>query len=257
SRLLSNQIGFNQINADSEKRVFALFNESHMQYEADRHNDIAGKPSLSDMTKKGIEILDNNKRGFFLHVESGRIDHGHHAGSAYNALTDTIEFARAVKTAVESVDMKETLIIVTADHSHVFTIAGYPKRGNPILGQVVSVGQNTPALAEDGYPYTTLGYTNGRGFQDLGNETDADEAYGQPINAGARVDLTGVDTESSGFHQEAMVPLSSETHAGEDVVIYGKGPGAHLVSGTNEQNVIFHIMNRTAKLDKKAAIKLK
>ncbi len=251
------QIGFDTINPNSDERVFALFNESHMQYEADRHNDIAGEPSLSEMTQKSIEILDNNKKGFFLHVESGRIDHGHHAGSAYNALTDTIEFAKAVKAAVNSVDMKETLIIVTADHSHVFTIAGYPKRGNPILGKVVSVGQNTPALAEDGYPYTTLGYTNGRGFQDLGNETDADESYGQPIHAGARADLTGVDTESTGFHQEALVPLSSETHAGEDVTIYGNGPGSHLVSGTNEQNVIFHIMNETAKLEKKAAIRLK
>ena len=28
----------------------------------------------------------------------------------------------------------ETLIVVTGDHSHSFTITGYPKRGNPIEG---------------------------------------------------------------------------------------------------------------------------
>ena len=171
-------------------------------------------------------------------------------------MTDTIEFSKAVETAVNSVNMDETLIIVTADHSHVFTIAGYPKRGNPILGKVVGVGSESPSLASDGQPYTTLGYTNGLGYADLGNETDADARYGSPADAG-RKDLTNVDTQSSGYHQEALVPLGSETHAGEDVAIYGKGPGANMVSGTNEQSVIFHVMNRSAKLEKQAEKKLR
>lgn len=246
------QAGFDAIDADNTEHLFGLFNESHMQYEADRKNDIAGEPSLAEMTHKAIDVLDNNSKGYFLMVESGRIDHGHHAGSAFNALDDTIEFAQAVKAAVESVDMEKTLIIVTADHSHVFTIAGYPKRGNPILGKVVSVGSDTPALAGDGLPYTTLGYTNGRGFRDLGDETNADVTYGLPSATG-RVDITAVDTEASGYHQEALIPTGAETHAGEDVVIYGKGPGGHLVSGTNEQSVVFHVMNRSAKLVKKAS----
>ncbi|GAB1264678.1 alkaline phosphatase [Aurantivibrio infirmus] len=250
------QAGFNEINPYRTERVFGLFNESHMQYEEDRENDIAGEPSLTEMTDKAIDILRRNRKGYFLTVESGRIDHGHHAGSAYSALTDTIEFANAIQSVVDSVDMRETLIIVTADHGHVFTIAGYPKRGNPILGKVVGVGADSPALAGDGMPYTTLGYANGLGFRDLGNETDADASYGLPADAG-RVDLSGVDTESSGYHQEALVPLGSETHSGEDVAIYGKGPGSYLVSGTNEQSIIFHIMNKVGLLEKTAARRLK
>ncbi|HAD08903.1 MAG TPA: alkaline phosphatase, partial [Porticoccaceae bacterium] len=173
------------------------------------------------------------------------IDHGHHAGSAYNALTDTIEFSNAVQKAVDMAG-EDTLILVTADHSHVFTIAGYPTRGNPILGKVVQndssgAPQTEPVLDEDNLPYTTLGYTNGRGFADLGNETDADVRYGLPGDTG-RKDLTGVDTESSGYHQESLVHTSAETHAGEDVAVYAKGPSAHLVSGVIEQNVVYHIM---------------
>ena len=235
------EAGFNAINPDSAGRVFALFNESHMQYEVDRANDIAGEPSLTDMTAKTIDILDNDDDGFFLVVESGRIDHAHHAGSAHGALNETIEFSRAIQAAVDRVDLSETLIIVTADHGHVFTIAGYPKRGNPILGKVVSPGSNTPSLAADNLPYTTLGYANGRGFQDLGDETNADASYGMPINAG-RADVTAVDTESSGFHQETLIPMSAETHSGEEVPVYGQGAGSVLVSGTIEQNVIYHIM---------------
>jgi len=245
------QNGFDSIDTETTERVFGLFNESHMQYEADRGNDIAGEPSLSEMTSKAINILNNNKKGYFLMVESGRIDHSHHAGNAYNALTETIEFSKAVKAVVDSVDMSETLILVTADHSHVFTIAGYPKRGNPILGKVVAVGKTSPQLASDGMPYTTLGYANGRGFRDLGDETDADATYGL-ANDNGRKNLTAVNTEAAGFHQEALIPLGSETHAGEDVAIYGAGPGAHMVSGTNEQSVIFHVMNKAAKLQEKA-----
>ncbi len=234
--------GFNAIDASTAEHIFGLFNESHMHYEADRHNDIAGEPSLREMTEKAIDVLDNNNDGFFLMVESGRIDHAHHAGSAYSALTDTIEFAEAVQAAVDATDSEDTLIIVTADHGHVFTIAGYPKRGNPILGKVVNVGAEAPALASDGMPYTTLGYMNGRGFSHLGDETDADKGYGERINPG-RHDLLFIDTESAGFHQEALVPLSSETHSGEDVGIYAMGPGASLVTSTNEQNILFHIMD--------------
>ncbi|MGJ8694228.1 MAG: alkaline phosphatase [Thalassotalea sp.] len=241
------QAGFDNIDTENTSNVFALFNESHMQYEADRSNDIAGEPSLAQMTETAIKVLDNNENGFFLTVESGRIDHGHHAGSAYGALTDAIEFANAVQKAVDNTDPQETLIIVTADHSHVFTIAGYPKRGNPILGKVVNVGSTEPATASDGMPYTTLGYTNGKGFRDLVDETNADAGYGLPTATG-RMDLTAVDTESAGFHQEAIIPLGSETHAGEDVGVYAMGPSAHLITGTNEQQLIYHVMDHAADL---------
>jgi len=249
------QAGFDAIDADTTERVFGLFNESHMQYEADRSNDVAGEPSLSEMTAKAIDILDNNANGFMLTVEAGRIDHAHHAGNAYNALTDTVELSKAVQVALDKTSIEDTLIIVTADHSHVFTIAGYPKRGNPILGKVVPVGSDEPSLAADNMPYTTVGYTNGGGFRDLGDETDADAGYNfAPVTG--RVDLTDVDTTTPGFHQEAVVPLGSETHAAEDVGVYAVGPGAHLVTGTNEQSLIFHVMDYAADLVKQADAKL-
>lgn len=246
------QTGFDAVDVNDVDKIFALFNESHMQYEADRGNDIAGEPSLTEMTTKAIDLLDNNENGFFLMVEAGRIDHAHHAGNAYNALSDTIEFSNAVRTALDNTQPEDTLILVTADHSHVFTIAGYPKRGNPILGKVVNIGATEPATASDGLPYTTLGYANGLGFRDLGAETDADAGYALASDTG-RKDLTAVDTETAGYHQEALIPTESETHAGEDVAIYGIGPGAEAVIGTNEQNIIFHIMNQAAQLEQKAS----
>jgi len=87
------------------------------------------------MTTKAIEILSRNPKGFFLMVEAGRIDQAHHRNYAKLALMETVEFNEAISAATAGVDLKETLIIVTADHSHPFTINGYSDRGTDILGK--------------------------------------------------------------------------------------------------------------------------
>ena len=222
---------FNAVNAKETKHLLGLFEPSHMQYEHDRPQDKAGEPSLHAMTSKALEVLKNTKKPFFLMVEAGRIDHGHHAGNAHRALTDTIELSNAVSTALKHVNLDETLIIVTADHSHTFNIAGYPQRGNPILG-LVKTPDDSGALVgklakdEQGKPYTTLSYANGPGY----------------VNGDKRPDLTHVDTQSPDYKQAATIPKMSETHSGEDVVIYATGAGSQTVRGTLEQNVIYHIM---------------
>lgn len=234
------------IEPDDVDHLLALFEESHMEYEHDRPYDVGGEPSIAEMTGKAIDLLNENDQ-WFLHVESGRIDHAHHATNPYRALDDTIAFAEAIQVAMDKAD-DETLIIVTADHSHVFTIAGYPKRGNPILGLVVPVGSDDPAMAADGWPYTTLGYTNGIGFAELPGAGTADAIYSVTPMSG-RVDLSGVDTEHEGFHSEVLVPLGSETHSGEDVAIYAMGAGADNVRGVMEQNFIYHVMVEAASAD--------
>ena len=71
-----------------------------------------------------------------LQVEGGKIDHALHEVNAKRALVDLLAMEEALETAMQEMEseLDETLIIVTADHSHVMTINGYPKRGNPILG---------------------------------------------------------------------------------------------------------------------------
>ncbi len=215
--------------APIEKPVLGLFSPSHMTYTVDRSAQ-STEPTLTEMTAQAITRLKRDPEGYYLMVESGRIDHGHHAGQAGYALEEGVEFARAIQYAVEHTDPAETLILVTADHSHVFTIAGYPRRGNDILGLVHAPvggegagGGDGPALAEDGKPYTTLGYGNGPG-------SIAGKAE-RPIPE------TGVKAR-----QQATIPLGSETHAGEDVALYGQGPGANRVRGVIEQSLIYDII---------------
>ena len=220
----------------AKESVMGLFTTSHMAFEADRDN--AEEPSLTEMTSFAIENLAARDTGYYLMVEAGRIDHAHHGTNAMRALTDTQELSRAVAKAVEMTDPEETLILVTADHSHVFTIAGYPGIGNPILGLAKPIDRETgklstePMLAKDGKPYTTLGYHNGP------NTRDDDD------------DLSDNAVQSPNFQQQTAIPMGSETHAGEDVALFAYGPGADQVRGVIDQAEIFDIMANAVGLEK-------
>jgi len=238
-----NRAQFDAIDAATAGNIFALFETSHMHFEADRQEFAADEPSLADMTALAIDRLSRDDKGFFLMVEGGRIDHAHHAGNAYRALTDGQAFAAAVQTAIDKVNREDTLIIVTADHSHTLTMAGYPTRGNPILGHVVSVDErgapmDEPYPAFDGKPYTTLTYANGPGHARHGSIAEREAKGGTP----GRTDTSAIDTTSKDYFQESLVPLYSETHGGEDVAIYAIGPWAHLIHGVQEQNYIYYVM---------------
>ena len=139
---------------------------------------------------------------------------------------------------------------MTADHSHTLFMAGYAARGTPILGKAHNPDGSLQTDAT-GLPYTTLGYANGPGSELKSDSQPAGVKHFPHFakrfdsTAVARVDLADVDTEAPDYLQEAMVPMNSETHGGEDVPVYARGPGADAVHGVIEQNRIYAIM-RTA-----------
>jgi alkaline phosphatase len=242
-----NDAQFRALDFGTLDRVFGLFQPGHMQYSHDRPADAAGEPTLAEMVLAAITRLQREPKGYLLIVEAGRIDHAHHAGNAYRALTDTVALSDAVQVAVDHSSAEDTLILVTADHSHVLNFAGYSVRGNPILGKV-SDAHGTLDTDLMGLPYTTLAYANGPGYagesdtQPEGTKRFSHEStQSRPVTRG-RPDLRDVDTTSPDYLQEAMLPLGSETHGGEDVGVYARGPGAEAVRGVMEQNVIFHLL---------------
>ena len=214
--------------------VLGLFTNDHLSYETDR--DPAKEPSLTEMATFAVKKMQassraNGNRGYYLMIEGGRIDHGHHATNPYRALTEAQQFSRAVAAVLASVDLNETLVLVTADHSHVMTIAGYPERGNDILGYVrnVKAGESAGdtskegwALDDRGQPMTTLSYANG------------------PFVSPPMSRL--LPPTDRNYLANKLHGTDSETHGGEDVALFADGPRADLVGGVIEQNVIFHII---------------
>ncbi|XP_006893599.1 PREDICTED: intestinal-type alkaline phosphatase [Elephantulus edwardii] len=208
----------------SVKRLMGLFEPGDLKYEVNRDPNL--DPSLLEMTEAALRVLSRNPRGFYLFVEGGRIDHGHHDGNAYKALTEAVMFDSTIERAGQLTSEKDTLTLVTADHSHVFAFGGYTLRGTSIFGLASS-------QASDGKNYTSILYGNGPGYP-LGN---------------ARPDVNETEIMRPTYRQQAAVPLSSETHGGEDVALFARGPQAHLVHGVQEQTYVAHVMAFAACLE--------
>ncbi|XP_057602470.1 intestinal-type alkaline phosphatase-like [Hippopotamus amphibius kiboko] len=202
----------------SVTHLMGLFEPGDMKYEIQR--DHTKDPSLEEMTEAALRVLSRNPRGFYLFVEGGRIDHGHHESRAYRALTEAVMFDTAIARASRLTEEADTLTLVTADHSHVFTFGGYPLRGSSVFG--LAEGK-----ARDGKSYTSLLYGNGPGYN---------------MNRVSRPDVAEFESRDPAYRQQAAVPLGSETHGGEDVAVFARGPWAHLMHGVQEQNFVAHLM---------------
>ena len=86
---------------------------------ADEHNNPIPKRTMSlpKSTETALNILSQNKKGFFIMVEGSQIDFGGHANNTIYIVNEMLDFDQAVGKALEfAAKDGETLIIVTADH---------------------------------------------------------------------------------------------------------------------------------------------
>lgn len=232
----ANKSDFDKLPVDGSK-IAGLFTKDHMAYDLDR--DSSKEPSLAEMTNKAIDALAAKKKGFFLMVEGGRIDHALHATNAKRALQDTVAFDDAIKAALakmQKVDpgLKNTLIVVTADHDHTLNLNGYNKitgkttSSNPgILGIVKDYVSGKPTTDVNGKTYTVMGFGNGP------KRPDTRESLDETVSAG------------NDYLQEAVVPMASETHGGADVFLGAQGLGAENFSGVIDNTEVFSLIKKS------------
>jgi alkaline phosphatase len=242
----SNAAEFNAIDGTKTGRLLGLFTASHMSYDLDR--DPAKEPSLADMTTKAMDVLSKNSKGYFLMVEGGRIDHALHETTAKKALQDTQAFDNAIKAALAKArstdpDLKNTLIVVTADHDHTLVLNGYAKRTGKttasnagVLGVVKDYVTGAVTKDADGAPYSIIGFGNGE------NRTQSSRT--------AMASLDDSVTSANTYHQEAVVRVTAgnETHGGTDVFLGAIGKGADTFNGTIDNTKVNALVKAAAGL---------
>ncbi len=242
----SKRAAFDSLTGTNSERVYGLFTKSHMSYNLDRNP--ANEPSLEEMTVKAIKILEQRRKGYFLMVEGGRIDHALHETNAKRALQDTVAFDNAIKGALAQVrktdpDLKNTLIVVTADHDHTLTMLGYAARTGKttadnagVLGVLRNYSDGSIATDADGAPFPILVFGNG-------------EHRPQGVRSSFTA-LTDAATSANSYHQEAAIrtPVGSETHGGTDVWLGAIGHGADNFHGVIDNTKVYELIRTAAEL---------
>ncbi|GLV38224.1 Alkaline phosphatase 12 [Carabus blaptoides fortunei] len=224
--------------------ILGIFANSHMYLRDDngtlnvvhpRGEGPEEQPSLQEMTEVAIRALQTNKNGYLLMVEGGLIDYAHHRGHARSALEETVEFGKAIESALGLTkdEADETLILVTSDHAHTVVFAGYADRDQGVLGvaQASKWGSKTP--------YTSLLYGTGGP-----NNFQFDVVDGQAT----RVDPSTTDTTSYEYSQQTGMVTDETTHGGADVAVYAKGPMAHLFNSVHEQTYVAYVVAYAARI---------
>jgi alkaline phosphatase len=122
-RLITNKEAFERLTYQKDSIVWALFADwkgdtEYKSYQCDIENQ-AKEPSLSEMTAKAIEMLSQNKQGFLLVVEGSQIDWACHNNDPYAAVTEFLEFDKAVGKALDFAGSnRSTAVIVCPDHGN-------------------------------------------------------------------------------------------------------------------------------------------
>ncbi|KAM8721071.1 hypothetical protein ACLKA7_007017 [Drosophila subpalustris] len=226
--VVQNNAELRNLDGQNTDYVLGIFANGHLKYDHERDQGDEGMPSLSNMTLKALEVLGNSDKGYLLVVEAGMIDQAHHRGNARKALSEVLalnEAVQAVQAHLKAKDqLDETLLIVTADHSHSLTINGHPERGADILGMAGN-------SKTEGTPYTTLTYgTSYKGFQ-------VDPEKNQRQNPALS------DTTDWEYTQQAAINTNENLHGGSDVTIHARGAMSYLFHGVHEQSYVAHVIS--------------
>ncbi|WP_289991907.1 alkaline phosphatase [Photorhabdus laumondii] len=147
--------------ADQKKPLLGLFHEDNMDIawegpKAVYHGNIDNPPvtckvnskrnpdapTLAQMTEKAIDLLKENKNGFFLQVESASIDKQDHKANPCGQIGETVALDEAVQVGLKYARKHgDTLVIVTADHAHASQI---------IEADIKSPGLTQALITKDG-----------------------------------------------------------------------------------------------------------
>ena len=226
SRFIDNRVDLKSLDPDTTDFLLGIFNADEFDYKLDIGDEDEKHPRLFEMTKTAIELLREDEEGFVLFVEAAHVDKAHHKNWAKKSLEEVMELELAVKTALNLVNISETLMIVTADHSHSLPINGYPRHEADILGY--DGGRGSQQRSDDplGRHYPSLMYSTGPGkrlsFYDISEDQRLSEAD---------------------FVYPATVFRESAAHGGEDVALYAIGPHSDMFHGLMDQHQIPHILS--------------
>ena len=265
---VSTKTEMNKAVADGKTKILGLYNTSNVDGALDLKylkkgtvSKFPDQPDVAEETRAAIEALSKNPDGFFLMVESARIDKYSHSLDPERALFDTIMLDNAVKAAKDfAAKNNDTLIIVTADHAHPVSIIGTYDDDRPGTTPREKLGTYADAVVPnygkpdaEGYP-TNIDVSKRIAFQ-FG--TTPDTCFNaKPYLEGENVPAVAGTTKGTyvenpkncerpgAVHITGNLPVdaNSGVHSGDDVLLTAMGPGAEAFHGRMDNTRAFRVM---------------
>ncbi len=211
-------------------KAWGMFAMDDMAYEFDRPTFRPEEPSLAEMTRKAIEILSQNKDGFFLFVEASKVDWASHANDPIGVISDVLAFDAAMKVALDFAKKDgQTLVLGFTDH------------GNGGM----SIGNKTTDKNYDTLPYEAMvaplkkATLTGEGIEKMlaGDRSESNIRFVMSTYYGvedlAAEEVTAIQQAKKGSMNYVVGPIISKRsvigwtttgHTGEDVFLYAYGP---------------------------------
>ena len=240
-----------------------LDEEKALYYALDRkRQNPSDHISLAEFTRKGIQLLNNKSKGFFMMVEGGKIDWSCHANDARVTIDEVLAFNEAIDEAVRfyKVNPHETLIVVTADHETGGMSLGFADARHETHFEVLQrqkkssleFGKLVKAYRTNGAPHVDidtemkqmiqesfgLNYDNLNDFEKQQLEDAYDRSMGGPVIYGAEKDYLlygGYDplavTLTRILSQHAGIGWATYSHTGAPVPVFAMGVGAKQFGG--------------------------
>lgn len=203
------------------KKLLGIFALSHLAYELDRGEKAPHEPHLATKTKVALEYLRQDRDGFFLMVEGGRIDHAQHGNDVKRVIYDTLAFDEAVKVALDFQSKNpDTLVLVTSDHDTGGMAVEWTRGAFPASGEVPARDVDLDRK-ERGMTLTTKELLT-------------------RLEATLPADL--IPAVNQLLYRQGV--WTSGDHTAVDVPLMATGPGAEMVSGRMDNTDVFQVMEK-------------
>ena len=207
-------------------KLFGLFSQAELAFGDDEEARV-NQPTLGDMVRRSIELLQFNRGGYLLVVDAGLMRKASEQNDGERTLLQTLELDRAIGTALEYAGTKSMIMVCGDVAIGGMSLNGFPPRDASGAIWFSSTTPEEPSLTWATGP-------NGR------KPTPAPEAETE----GAPFAPTPAPTEPpiTGLHQPAAVYATTARESAADMIALGIGPGTEALRGTMESTRIFEII---------------
>ncbi|MFC4333688.1 alkaline phosphatase [Salininema proteolyticum] len=258
---VSDRSELNEAVSAGPERLLGTFHPGNMNVYLDREHskskevlgDYTDQPTLKDMFRAAVSVLEKGDEGFVLIVEGASIDKMSHPMDGPRAVYDTIEFDQTVGLAREWAEGRDdTLIVATADHNHSMSIVG-------THDTTAGAGRDANGVYADAR-YPTYTDSTGDGFPDDPNpdvqlffgwsnhpdhsdDFQHNDVFRQPAlrdEDGNAVDNPDRDPDAELQTGNLPLPHTNCVHTVDDVPVFASGPGAEEFNAFNDNTELFH-----------------